>query len=448
MPLIPGGGRKRRRGPPTPGGEKAVLSQSDFTYEGFYLFPDVVVDHVEGRGVAHRYVDDTLQIITMHLNQLDGGNKQTAVIWALPGSYGQNASLVNYGGNFWNGGFGLTDPWQSLWYDDQNDRLWVAASMDYPWDVASRSNTAVLTGRTLPANGGTCTNYTGWKGFQGIGSRAAFGKPQRVPSWFRTKHSLPEYVSLSGGYSSLMEQGLGASIGPMFFFFEEPWAATSLTFGTDSYSIPTAERTIKADFRSGSNSLDWYSGNPDLTTFENRPRDRAARVTPIKNYMDVGSDPRPDAGNNPSTPPTEDPLPGGNWYSPCPLDPQGYGRWSWVDSFHGSGTWIDGANKHGIMMIGTVTSGSIYYQSSGVQNTNRAAELHIYNPEDVATNSVAYRLRPSSLFTLPDLTQYCTQTVKHDATFDAATGKLYVMQYGARHNTVYKNMLHVYQVAA
>lgn len=423
---------------------KTVLSQSDFTYLGTFNFA-TSGDAVYGKGMTHRYVNGQLEIVCTNIWP---GNAeiQRPATFRLPAAFGQNMIPITTHyqiNNFWGGGWGVVDPQQSLWWDEQTDLTWTASTLDYPQGGFSPNCTAVLAARRLPTGAGSCTNWTGWRGFQCIGARAAFGRVQRVPAWFRSKHNLPEFVSLSGGYTSLMAQGLTPSMGPMFFFFPSPWGYPAATPGGTNHSVPASDIRIAASFRSGVNARDWYSGNPDSMPFEGRNRDRAARVTPVANYLDFGSDPR--GVENPNFAPTQPPRSTGNWLSPCPRDPNGYGRWTWGDSFHGTGNWIDGSRKHGVIAIATVSRGRAYYMSSAVHHEARAAELHVYNPEDLVANRPVSHLRPASLFALNEIQQYFGNGDRIDASYDHRTNRLHLMHYFGKSA---KNYLHVYGVAA
>lgn len=455
MPLIPGGGRKRRRaaaGPqPDPG--RRLMATDDFTYLGTYRRHDT--DAVYGSGLTHRYVDGQFQLITAASvggGVIATGERYNPLVNRPPDSgFGNNFNVDmitvqnQYAvSNFLGGQWSATDLHLSIWWEESQQRLWSAQAWDYP-DAQRINSSAVLATRTLPASG-ACV-WDGYRGLQGIGNRALYGKVQHVPTWYQTAHDLPEYVSLSGGYSSLVAAGAVPSMGPMFVFFPDPFtypAMASITADASMYSMPSTDYVIGADCRSGVTAFDWYSQE-----FGDRIRDRGVRTSAVKNYHDGNQ-----VGNS-GYPPSEEPN-AFNWVSPCPKDPRGLGRWVLGDSYHGSGTWIDNdagtQSRYGIVMVASLCKEKAFYWQSALAASKSCLELHIYDPDDVAAVTRGevdpWKIQPSSVRELTELAGHIPEFAMPfptGATFDSVTNRLYILQHWGMYNAVY---YHVYQLAA
>src|SRR5690606_14213038 len=124
-----------------------------------------------------------------------------------------------------------------------------------------------------------------------------------------------------GGYTSLVAQGGGASIGPTMYAVPDPEAVGN--------GATVGARTI----------LD-------------AAHHRGVRKTIPTNYFD-GGDPR----RNPSTRPTQPPVPECDWLSP---NADVLGWMVWGDSYYNTGTWIGTT----FAAVASLCKGACWYQSS------------------------------------------------------------------------------------
>lgn len=448
------------------GGARALLQESDFTYEGYYVLAGG--DNAYGQGLTHRYVSGQLRLIFMPFQgNTPGVQKYQPAEMSIPlGSFGGSVSVTKTYSGCWNQQwnnpletYDATGSWQSIWWEEANSRLWTASAADYPSTPIDNSEEATLATRGLPS-GTACDNHAGFWGFENINQRSVHGKIQAVPSWFQSAHGVGEYVSLSGGYTSLMGQAgggqvAGASLGPMFVFFPDPHGVYA---GIDPYleaaNIPDTDFKIGADFRTGTQSSDWYP-NYSSRTFERGIR----ATTDVINWFD-GSDTR----SNPSSRPTypTDYTAAGNWWTSetggtAPNDPDGRARWTWGDSYYSTGDWIDNdagtQAKHGIVMVASLCKGYGWYAGSTLNYDGREFEIHVYDPDDVADivagTLAPYKLRPTHAWeiNLPGLTDAGSLSGSGKvqnvggATYDPVSGKLFVIGYsvgGTTNSRIYQ----------
>jgi len=427
---------------PAPNPTRRVLNAAtDFTYLGSYQGGDYKISYsgeVFGDALTHRYVNGELRFLFTGYN---GDGTHDLREFVLPNSPMQQYRTDNgYNGyvagsiiapatsysrmwNFW----GDTICHKSLWWEESEQRLWSGSGFDYPQGDIGSDGTQVLYNRKVPNSPGMCTDLSGWYGVEGIGQRAMWGKLQKIPQWFRTQNNLPKYVSLSGGYTSLVARGLHPALGPMIVALPDMQGVyTPQQYYTDGPNIPASDVTILVDTRSATTQDDWYANG-----FENRSKDRGVRVTPVENYYDAG-DPR----HNPSTRPTEPSI--GSWQSPAPGDPNGWGRWVWGDSYHGTGNWIDDdsgiRNRHGIVYVFRGSKGKAWYQSSSGAADGVGMEIHVFDPADLALVKAgtlpAWKVRPSSILDIGNLIAPGVVAINRvGATYDAFSKRLYVMTF-------------------
>jgi hypothetical protein len=313
--------------------------------------------------------------------------------------------------------------------------LWTLEAIDY---TNVQRQVQIFT-RTLNVNG-TVSNVKGPVGISGIPDRRAFGGIQPVPAWFQTQYGVGPYAIGWGGYTSLLVQAGGASLGPTMYFIPDPAGYA------DNTEIPSNSFRIGMDCVSGTSGTDWYLGS---ATTHPSSFDRGIRVSPVTNYFDF-NDPR----QNPTTPPVAPPSPG-NWLSPAP---DGYGRWVWGDTHLGTGCWIDGPNKQGFLLIPSLGAGVVYYGGSTLNFSSRAYEFHIYDPakigEAVQGTRPVWDVKPRALWpeTFAGLGNVWldgtggSAGMINGATYDAVGGRLYVMGTGINHTGL--SRLYVYSVSA
>lgn len=428
-------------------GGRALLDVGDIIYEGYYTLTDGNAAY--GAGLTHRYVGDQLRLIFLPFQgNFEGVQKYAPAEFTLPGSFGQEVTIVkNYSLMWAEGTYDATGTHQSIWWEEANSRLWSGSAADYPQAPIDDTQEACISTRGLPS-GTVCDNHGGWWGFENINQRSLFGKIQAVPTWFQSEHDVGEYVSLSGGYASRMSQFgtgqvSGACLGPMFVFFSDPHGVyTEIDAYLEPANIPVGAYKIGADFRAGTAGEDWYPN------YSARTSDRGSRATTdVVNWFDSS-----DSRSNPSTPPTYPTNwnPNGQWWisetgGVAPNDPYGYARWTWGDSYEGTGDWIDNdagtQAKHGIVMVASLCKGYGYYSGSTLNYAGRCFEIHVYDPDDVAEvvagTLAAYKLQPAHAWeiNLPGLTNNGAHSGGAPinnvggATYDPVSGKLFVIGY-------------------
>jgi hypothetical protein len=422
-------------GSPAAGGAKPALTRSDIVHQGYFDVSTNGQDTPFSQGLTHRYVNGELRFLLLDYM---GSNPAMLTELALRGAkFGDTVSTVtNRWASPWENGTSLTGIFAGLWWDSAASRLWTVDAIDYN---ATFRQVQIRT-RTLNADG-TVSDVRGPIGLNGIPDKRVYGGVQPVPTWFQSQYGVGPYAVGFGGYTSLMAQAGAASVGPTLYAIPE------LTGFANNTEIPQNSFKTLMDCASGTVGTDWY-----LNSKATAPSsfDRGIRVTPVTNYFD-GNDPR----MNPSTPPTVPPTPG-NWLSPAP---DGYGRWTWGDSYYGAGCWIDGPNKQGFLAIASLAGGKAWYATSTLNFDSRKYEFHIYDSAhlgEAATNKrQPWNVKPVSAWEETAFTglghtflQGNTPVDNVSAvTYDATTQTLYVMTQ-AGGNTVYQNRLHVYQVAA
>jgi hypothetical protein len=410
----------RQSKPAAPANARTLLTGSDFSFLGYYDMQTLGTNSTYTQGFTSRYVRGDFRLLVYDLDQ-----KVREV--SLSGkNYGD---LVNSPTNAWNLSTQQTISGQfvGLWWEESKSRLWTVSAYDYN---GSYQQGQIQT-RTLNDNG-TTSNFRGPVGLSGIPAKRFYGGAQAVPSWFQTKYNVGQYVVGWGGYTSLMAQGGGCSLGPAMYAIPDPGG-----YGNNT-EMPF--KTVM-DCAGGTTLHDWY-GKSSPTSF-----DRGMRLTLPINYFDNG-DPR----QNPSTPPTNPPQPGAQWLSPAP---DGRGRFVWGDSYYNTGCWIDGTDKHGFILIASLGYGKCWYGNSTLHYDGRAFELHVFDPvhfgESIAGMRTVWNVRPSSMtqLSLPGLGFACngngpTLNVG-GATYDPLTRRLYLMAPGV--NACY-NRIYVYAVNA
>jgi hypothetical protein len=436
---------------------RTLLTSADITYEGKYRLAQYGGTNgldVYSAGLTHRYVGGQQRFIVTSFN----GNGNDPLYYFHEFSLNGFDAFVTTRARYYN-------PWlfwsdnlchKSLFWDEENQRLWSGSGFDYPQGGITDSGTPVLYSRQLPTPApgleySDSNNHSGWFGFQGIGQRALWGKMQLVPDSVRTQYGFHKYMSLSGGYTSLMGQGLGPALGPMFVSFPDLLSNyTPRSSYTDAYNVPSTDFQICGDTRGGVVSTDWYDGY----AYSARPFDRGVRSTGVENYFD-GGDPR----SNPTTRPTDPPDVAGHWLSQptiasVPGDPDGWNRWTWGDTYGGSGCWIDNQagtrTKQGIAMVANLGAGKTWYMTSALHKDSSAIEIHIYDPADLAAvkNGAmdAWKIRPKSIKVITgDMIAPKFLTV--DATFDPVTSKLYIAVFNEENGSGIFTTIYQYAVA-
>jgi hypothetical protein len=412
--------------PPDPGSQKPLLTSSDFTYLGHYDVQMNGNNTTYGQCLTHRYVNGDLRFLTL---EWQGQLVEFSIAGKALGS------LVNVRTNQWNLlNTGAVRDRVGLWWDEPRQRLWTNSAIDYN---ANFLRTQIFT-HVLNANG-TLGQSRGPIGLSGIGAKRAYGGAAAVPAWFQSAYGVGPYVIGWGGYTSLVEQGGRASIGPSMYAIADP----------DGYQ-PNTDMPTSAFRRvmdcSAAGGTDWYpNGAPSGF-------DRGMRLTVPINYFD-GGDPR----QNPPTPPSGPPVAGAQWLSPAP---GGVARFVWGDDYMNTGCWIDGPSKHGFAMIASLLGGKAWYGNATLNSDRREFELHIFSPthmgEGIQGLRAPWNVRPSVMMqlNLPGLgvsyglsgNDWPAGTLS-GATYDPVTRRLFAMGRAITGN-VFMGRMYVYQVNA
>jgi hypothetical protein len=378
-----------------------------FTYLGYYDVAIAGGDNVYGQGLTHRYVDGDLRFLTL---EYPGVLKE----WSIAGlQFGDAVSMpTNRWPEIWNGPMGMSGHFFGLWWEEAARRLWTVQAIDYNAKVEP----VRLFTRTLNDDG-TIASLHGPVGLQGLNAKHVYGGVQAVPLWFQQQYRTGAYVCGWGGYTSLLLQGGGASLGPTMYAIPDPSDYDAST------EIPARAVTTLMDCSSGTGSSDWYSsGQP--TNF-----DRGVRLTDPINYFEGG-----DRRHNPSSAPTGPPEPDAHWLSPAP---DGLGRWVWGDSYYNTGCWIDTPDLHAFVAVASLGAGKCWYGTSTLHFDRRVFELHVFDPvhlgEAAQGRRPAWNVKPVKIIQLaldplgfPPPAGNSPQRNVAGATFDSASGRLYL----------------------
>lgn len=342
-----GGGVVRRGG----SSGKTLLTQSDFTYAGYYDV-DLGGEFTLGQGLAYRYVGGQLRFLAL---THDGtGVSQKLYEFAAPAINGTVTATTANWDDIWITKQGTAGGrFFGLWWDEAGSRLWSTSGIDYPDDTQIQSTLSMAI--TTLGSSGVVSAVRGLFGLENIGARRIYGGVTPIPSWFQTAYSTGAYGVGFGGYASRMAQGKTASMGPTLYAIADP---TSLS---DDASVAAANFKTLMDHGAGVGSDDWYTGKgvSAPTTY-----DRGNRIDDYTNFYDEN-------GSYPSTP--------SDWNGPAPDD--SLGRWVWGDSAYQTGVWIDLATKHGFVLMPTVHTGNVRYQTSTLNWDGKTAEFQVFNPD-------------------------------------------------------------------
>jgi hypothetical protein len=342
------------------------------TFEGYFDVRTNGNDSTWGQALTHRYVNGELRFLTIvHGGQLHefrtAGTRHGGTITETTGRWDLNPTdaLNNFNG---------------IWFEQAKNRLWITSAEDY----TSENHQARITLVTLGAG----ERATRVKTFRlNVPAKRVYGGCNAVPAALVAQLGGP-YVCGWGGYTSLVEQGGGASIGPTMYAIPDP--------DTVQDGASLRARTI----------LD-AAGN------------RGVRRTIPVNYFDGG-----DNRQNPSTRPTSPPRGSANWLSP---GRDGLGWMVWGDSYYNTGTWIGTTYA----AVASLCQGSCWYQSSTLAFDGRQFELHLWNGAALGKDRLR---RPDSMIEL-DLPRGNDRVWGGNAppgniagaTFDETSGRLYMI---------------------
>jgi glucose/arabinose dehydrogenase len=354
-----------------PSGRPAAQS-SQMTFEGFRNVRTNGDDSTYGQGLTHRYVDGDLRFLTIaHPGTLHEFRVSDT---ALGGTITQTTNRWNLAPTR------ALNNFNAIWFEQSKNRLWLTSAQDYT-DV---NHPAKITLITLGTNGVATATKTF---YLDVPAKRVYGGCNAVPAALVSQLGGP-YVCGWGGYTSLVNQGGGASIGPTMYAIADP--------DTVSNGGTLPARTILDAFGS-----------------------RGVRRTIPINYFD-GGDPRQNPGSRPTAPPVST----AQWLSP---NSEGLGWMVWGDSYYNTGVWIGTTYA----AVASLCKGACWYQSSTLAFDGRQFELHTWDRSALGGNALA---RPTSMteLTLPRGNQRVWSgnvPVGNiaGATYDATSGRLYLI---------------------
>ncbi len=421
---------------------RQLLGADDFAFLGsFDVQGNVAVDLPYGSGLSHRYVGGQLRLLTSAFNSYAAN-----VVEFTPTPFG---GLVNSLTNTWAEAFPAQwrggAVWRSLWWDDANQRLLTTVALDYPQGGIPTDEGRLIGVCTLNDDG-SVTPGTQLVKLAGIGQRAVVGGLRRIPAWFAVANGTGPYLAGFGGYTSLMAQGLGPSLGPFFAAIPDPAPYASET------EIPASLIAVLADCRSGAMAgTDWYATGAPMTF------DRGVGSGSVTNYYDSGQ-------NGIAAPPTVPPSPPAYWQSPAP---DGLRRWVWGDSYWSACDWIDDdagtRSKHGLVTVATLATGRAWYQDSTLNCDGRVAEIHVYDPADLAACKAGtlspWAVRPRMRLDISAIIKSGCDALRArngsgpdgsigGATFDRATNTLWLICHWAVNSSPYSARVYAFGVAS
>ncbi len=407
---------------------RSLLTQADFSYLGYYDVIDGLTAAGLGAGLAVRTVSGTPYLMFL---ESDG----TLQSFPVPGSFGTTVNGQTGGFNFSGVDLsvgGLAPLRVGIWWDEPRGKIWINWAYDYP-NGDQLFYTSTFYNADLSSDG-TVTNLVGDWGLQNVGQRTHCGGVRAVPTWFQSAYSVGPYMTGFGGYTSRLDQGLHPGLGPFFAFFPYPNGVyTPEVYTTSNGGIPEGDYKISADGRGSNGTSDWY------TDYAGRTLDRGVRATTdVTNYFDSGA--YTSEGGQTIAPTL--------WTSPAPNDPDGYGRWTWGDTYDGTAAWIDNdagtRSKHGLVTVANLGTGAVWYQMSDLHFIDRDYEIHVYNPavigEAVLGTRPPWNVRPTYAWSIRSLLegvptgegQGSSQQARHisGVAFNSITSRLYLGLYG------------------
>lgn len=381
---------------------KNVLTAADFRYLGYFDL-ELGGEFTLGSGLTHRYVNGELRFLA--LSHATSPPVYRLREFIAPAGLGGRVTATSAGWtDIWQGRLGdANGRHHGLWWEEARERLWSLSAIDYPND-AQMMRTGAIALVELGASG-TVASSRGLVGLEDVGTRKIYGGAVAVPAWFQKAYGVGPYAVGFGGYSSRMNQGLSASMGPVLITIPDPGTLA------DGANVASGDYKVLMDHAAANGGADWYS-NGSLTPSR---FDRGSRTPDYVNFYE--------GGTYPGTP--------GSWQRA----PDGRGRWVWGDSAYQTGMWIDLPNKHGFVLVPTVHTGNVWYQNSTLNWNGRTAEFQVYDP--LQLGEVAQGRRPVWGVKPTDIWRPEWQAAGRTggqgngpavsgATFDARTNRVYV----------------------
>jgi hypothetical protein len=312
---------------------KVLISPSDFTYLGYYDTSFNGLDAPYTQGLAVRRVGSEVRLITKFLGgdsfaefSLSGktlatsGSPSSCQITATTRTW-TNAGTIPVGG----------DTPYLLW-DEAGSKIFCNWALLYPddgADVRTKIYTATLTDGSPT---GTVTNAKRLM-LDGVPDRRAGTGFLSVPSSFQSAYGTgPFAVGLGGSFSRAGALGQIA-VGLSMYGIPDPAGyPNDTTLSTSQYKI-YAVRDNTAEFR-------------------------GRKLENTINYLTDGA-----------------------WLQSV-QGPDNLGMWAYGDRYVG-GTWISGASKEGVIVVGYFAADRVWYETSTGFFGGMVAEAHIYDPADL-----------------------------------------------------------------
>ncbi len=387
---------------------KPVLSHSNFSYIGSFRMPTSANDwstaYAMG-GLTHRYVNGNLQFLTTSHVYSDGLVYETN----YPGvstSGSPQAQVVREWGDVYDGHRWVGNTNGGLWtyglyYDENLDRLYWNYGH---WYNATNPYNPSFGYSVLDDSTGVATGIGAWS-LTDRPEKFARGGTTRIPKWFADGFTGGKSLGVGfGGYFSIVST---ASDGPALAAVSDP----DITVSPDRSSLANVP-------------LIGYPHNP--TAYTNP--ERVHRDTDYHTEYD-------------------------GWQTK-----DGTGYWTWSDIIYGGGSWIDMADKQGVLFIAKVGQGRVWYENSDRHAERGSFEWFVYDPNDLAAVATGakqqWEIQPKytwidSALPIPDVGGW-----KGDGgnqvggiTFDATNNRLYVLVNGVwNYGREWYPQVYVYQV--
>lgn len=388
---------------------RPLLTQSDFTYLGYYDLANNFGGSVDptgdqGGGLTGRYRAGKLRFMSFfyvtgngwRVGEFDLGTAdgQPAVTGGASGGTlgtGAASDFTNYWDALFNAGYpmdqGASNTHLGLWWDEPNQKLWTTFAHDYPdaslpaifW--ADSGNTLSVMQRTLNLGApGSVSNLRGAWGVSGRSDINQAGGVLPVPSWFQSAYCPGKpYLLFGSGYGSLGWQRVSSvALVKSWFAVADPNALANGAAITSFVTLADESPSC-----AGNTSWDWFTNLGGNTCYEagGRPTsfDRTPRNTNVNSDFDQVS------GTS-------------FWKAAAPDD--SLKRCTWGDAINGCLCWVDGPNKNGVVMVLSGCAGNAFYNASQFQSQSANQEFQVYDPKDLGKVALGtkqgWALKPTS----------------------------------------------------
>lgn len=332
----------------TPAQDPAPMQTGNllFEYGGYVDVSTNGQDSTYGQGLTHRYVDGEVRLLTLAFQVEPNGTRRASRLHEFPVPAPGTVQTSTTAEWDLSGTDAFLGSFHGIWFEQEEDRLWITSATDYTTDDYPARVTLVK----LNPDGSVELEK---QFFLNVPAKRVYGGCEAVPAPLVRELGGP-YVCGWGGYTSLVAQGGGASIGPTM------------------YAIPDPD-TIEPGQRVRARAI------------LDAARSRGVRLTTPINYFDGG-----DVRANPPTRPTEPPDRRADWLSP---NEDGLGWMVWGDSYYNTGFWI--GTTFGA--VASLCKGACWYQSSTLAFDGRQYELHLWDGHRLGGDRLE---RPTAMFEL------------------------------------------------